>query len=165
MSRGADATVDPLTDPAKARMIRRRLVQSVPQEGSKGRAVPASPRNPPLRIDPLEATRHQHAEANPRRNPTTAHLLRMELGAPRLHETVEVVFLQDLVQLSVERMPRALRRVLSGDRQGRSAPSNAVQVSSSRSWRNILRVDPIGNGFPRVFQRAVINDQLKTANN
>ena len=31
------------------------------------------------------------------------YLLRMGLGAPRLHETVEVVFLQDLVQLSLER--------------------------------------------------------------
>ena len=70
-------------------MVRRVPVQLVAQKLPQRQRLRAPPRDPPLRIDPLQIPHHKHPEVHPRRHARPAQTLRVVLRARLLAEPVE----------------------------------------------------------------------------
>ena len=105
--------VDQPTRTRNGRMIRRRLGHAQPQEPTNAQRVLSTPRDPALRVQTLEVTHQQQTKVPARTKTRTAHPLRIELRALRLHQLVETAGFQNAVQPLIERVTSAARKIPS----------------------------------------------------
>ena len=106
--------IDQTAGARNRRMIGRRLGQHQSQKLAQGERIRRTPRNGALRIEAFEVADQQQTEVAPRRQTRTTDVVRVESLTKRLDVTVEVRFLEDLIQARVERMRSASRQVLCG---------------------------------------------------
>src|SRR5229473_4642611 len=85
-------------------MVRRRLGQSESQKLPQRKRIRQAPPNPAFRIDSFKVAEQKHPEVNPGNHARPTHHRFVKPFAQMLQAFVELVPLQDLVDLGVERM-------------------------------------------------------------
>src|SRR5215470_4964065 len=98
--------IDQPAGPRDGGVVRRSLVPTDGKEAPQRERVLRSPSNSAFTVDPLEITNQQQPEVNPRHQPGAASFSRIEAPAPVFYKTVEIMFLQNLVQALIEGMTR-----------------------------------------------------------
>src|SRR6516162_6153974 len=96
-------------------MVRRRLVQRDPEEGSQGEAVGATPGNGSLGTQPLEVADEQQAEVDARRDGFPAEAIGIEGLTEVLDVGVEGGLGEKSVQLVIEDMAGGAGEIGGGD--------------------------------------------------
>src|SRR3954447_4910927 len=96
-------------------MVRRRLVQRDPEEGSQGEAVGATPGNGSLGAQPLEVAHEQHAEIGTRWDRFPAEAVGVEGLTEVLDVAVEGGLGEQAVELVMEDMAGGAGEIGGGD--------------------------------------------------
>src|SRR5207249_6870783 len=118
--------------PRDRRVVWRALVQRYPNELPDAQRVSSPPRDPPLTINAFEVAYQQQPKIDSRRQAWPPHCRRIETLAFPFHESVKIVFHEELVQANVKGMAR-------GSSQGAGWNPKLLLVLPPRSHRTFTR--------------------------
>ncbi len=103
--------------PRHCRMIRRRFDNTEAQKIPQRKRVRYTPRNSPFRIDSFKVAEQEHPEIHTRSHTRSTHDRLVKTLAQVLQAFVDLVPLQDVVDLRVERVTRRLGNFLRAEKQ------------------------------------------------
>lgn len=109
--------VDQTARPRNRRVLGRGLRKAQPQKPAQRERIGRPPRNAPLGVDALEVPDQQQSEVRARRQTRASDRVGVERRALRLHERVEGVRVEHLIQPLIERMAAGLGQLVGGDPQ------------------------------------------------